>query len=95
MAGRFYMYGSHETKAPPPGVRPLLVDAGAAFGSGEHGTTCGCLEALQMLAKKRRFARILDMGCGSGILAIAAAKLWKVAVLAADIDAVAVRVTAW
>jgi ribosomal protein L11 methyltransferase len=69
------------------------VDAGAAFGSGEHGTTHCCLEALDWLSKKRNFRKILDMGCGSGILAIAAAKLWKTEVIAVDIDPVAVRVT--
>ena len=91
--GRFYISGSHVTDAPPVGSIPIQVDAGAAFGSGEHGTTRCCLEALEWLSKKRKFFKILDMGCGSGILAIGAAKLWKTSVLAADIDPVAVRVT--
>jgi ribosomal protein L11 methyltransferase len=91
--GRFYVHGSHVEEAPPVGSIAIQVDAGAAFGSGEHGTTRCCLEAMDWLAKKRSFSRILDMGCGSGILAIAAAKLWKNDVLAADIDPVAVRVT--
>jgi ribosomal protein L11 methyltransferase len=92
--GRFYIYGSHVEEPPPHGCVPIQVDAGAAFGSGEHGTTRCCLEALEWLSRKRRFSNILDMGCGSGILAIAAAKLWKTDVLAVDIDPVAVRVTA-
>ena len=91
--GRFYIYGSHVTEPPPHGSIPIQVDAGAAFGSGEHGTTRCCLEALEWLSKKRKFSTILDMGCGSGILAIGAAKLWKTNVLAVDIDPVAVRVT--
>jgi len=91
--GRFYVYGSHVEEPIPNGVIPIKVDAGAAFGSGEHGTTSCCLEALDWLSKKRNFRGILDMGCGSGILAIGAAKLWKTDVIAVDIDPVAVRVT--
>lgn len=91
--GRFYVHGSHVTDIPPAGSMAIEVEAGAAFGSGEHGTTSGCLRALEMLARKRHFDRILDMGCGSGILAIAAAQLWRSQVLAVDIDPVAVRVT--
>jgi ribosomal protein L11 methyltransferase len=92
--GRFYVHGSHVEEAAPAGSISIQVDAGAAFGSGEHGTTRCCLEAFDWLAKKRNFRKILDMGCGSGILAIGAAKLWKTDVLAVDIDPVAVRVTA-
>ncbi len=91
--GRFYIYGTHVKEAPPHGSISIQVNAGAAFGSGEHGTTRCCLEALEWLSKKRKFRKILDMGCGSGILAIGAAKLWKVDVVAVDIDPVAVRVT--
>ncbi len=91
--GRFYVYGSHVEEPIPTGLIPIKVDAGAAFGSGEHGTTSCCLEALDWLSKKRNFKGILDMGCGSGILAIGAAKLWKTDVVAVDIDPVAVRVT--
>jgi len=90
--GRFYVHGAH-VKDIPHGCIPIQVEAGAAFGSGEHGTTRGCLEALDWLSRQRSFRNILDMGCGSGILGIAAAKLWKSEVMAADIDDVAVRVT--
>lgn len=86
--GRFYVHGSHVKKVPPHGKIALKVNAGAAFGSGEHSTTSGCLMALGILAKKRRFRRPLDMGCGSGILALAMAKLWHVPVTAIDIDPV-------
>lgn len=91
-AGRFFVHGSHWDGRVPPGTVPLLVDAGTAFGSGEHATTFGCLVALDRLAKRRRFARPLDMGCGSGILALAMAHLWPAPVLAADIDPESVRV---
>lgn len=91
--GRFYIHGAHVKEPPPAGSISIQIDAGAAFGSGEHGTTGTCLEALDWLARKYDFKNVLDMGCGSGILAIAAAKLWNAEVLAADIDDVAVRVT--
>lgn len=91
--GPFYVHGSHVETPPPAGRIAIRIDAGAAFGSGEHGTTRCCLEALDWLSKRRNFRHILDMGCGSGILAIAAAGLWKTRILAADIDPVAVRVT--
>ncbi|MFO0389747.1 MAG: 50S ribosomal protein L11 methyltransferase [Alphaproteobacteria bacterium] len=92
--GRFYVHGAHYQDAIPAGMVNIQVDAGAAFGSGEHGTTSCCLKAIDWLAKQSDFTNILDMGCGSGILAIAAAKIWRVPVMAADIDEVAVRVTA-
>ena len=88
--GPFWVHGSHV--APPDATRiPLLVDAGIAFGSGEHATTEGCLLALAALADEGiRPANVLDMGCGSGILAIAAVKLTDCEVLAVDIDAASV-----
>ncbi len=91
--GRFYVHGSHVEETPPAGSISIQVDAGAAFGSGEHGTTRCCMEAMDWLARSRNFRTILDMGCGSGVLAIAAAKLWRTDVLAVDIDPVAVSVT--
>lgn len=92
--GDFYIYGSHYTGDKPQDKIPLQIDAATAFGSGEHGTTGGCLDALQDL-KRDGFmpARILDLGTGSGILAIAAYKLWGTPVLATDIDPESVRVT--
>lgn len=91
--GRFFVHGSHVEQSPKAGNISIQVDAGAAFGSGEHGTTRCCLEAMEWLSKSRKFPRVLDMGTGSGILAIAAAKLWKTGILAVDLDPVSVRVT--
>jgi ribosomal protein L11 methyltransferase len=90
--GRFWVHGSHIAAPPPAGAVPIELDAGLAFGSGEHATTQGCLLALDRLAGRRRFRRVLDLGCGSGILAIAAAKLGAARVIAADNDPLAVAV---
>ncbi|HYD30317.1 MAG TPA: 50S ribosomal protein L11 methyltransferase [Azospirillaceae bacterium] len=91
-AGRFYVHGSHIEGKVPAGAHGLLVDAGTAFGTGEHATTNGCLLALDDLARRFRPSHVLDMGCGSGILALAAARAWKVPVAAVDIDPESVRV---
>jgi ribosomal protein L11 methyltransferase len=90
--GRFWVHGSHVREAPPAEAIPIRLDAGLAFGSGEHASTQGCLLALDELARRRRFGRVLDVGCGSGILAIAAAKCWPARVLAVDNDPKAVVV---
>lgn len=92
-AGRFFVCGTHYSGKAPAGCIELLVNAGAAFGSGEHGTTHGCLMAFEWLANQRQFSNVLDMGCGSGILAIAAAKRLRCKAVAVDLDEVAVRVT--
>ncbi len=97
-AGRFFVHGSHHEGTVPAGSIPLLVDAATAFGTGEHGSTKGCLMALDRLSRHVRLPRkgrggALDMGCGSGILALAVAKRWRVPVTAVDIDPEAVRVT--
>jgi ribosomal protein L11 methyltransferase len=89
---RFAIRGTHLTDAPPSGRISIVLDAGVAFGSGEHGSTRGCLRALERIAY-RRPRRILDLGTGSGILAMAAAKLLHRPVLATDIDPWSVRVT--
>ncbi len=91
---RFFVHGSHVEETPPVASIPIQVEAGAAFGSGEHGTTRTCLQALAWIHRRRNITRILDMGTGSGILAIAAAKLWNAEILAVDIDPIAVEVTA-
>jgi ribosomal protein L11 methyltransferase len=90
--GRFFIHGSHHDKPPPSGAIALLIDAATAFGTGEHSTTRGCLVALTLLGKRRRFHQPLDMGTGTGILAMAASRLWSCSVLAADIDAGSVHV---
>ena len=89
---RFTVRGTHLRGPGPPGRIALTLDAGLAFGSGEHGSTRGCLRALE-LAARRRPRRILDLGAGSGILAVAAARLLRRPMLATDIEPWAVRVT--
>ena len=91
-AGRFFVYGAHDKGRVPPGVIPMRIEAGLAFGTGHHETTALCLGVLSDLAKSRRFANVADIGCGTGLLAIGAAKLWKRRVIASDIDPVAVMV---
>ena len=97
-AGRIRVRGSHVTEPAPPGAIDLLIDANTAFGTGRHETTRGCLLALQDIAKRRPVTdpvtRILDMGCGSGVLAMAAAKLLPCRVLGVDNDAPSIRVAA-
>lgn len=89
---RFAIRGTHITTARAVGRITIILDAGLAFGTGEHGSTRGCLLALERVAKARRPVNILDLGTGSGVLAIAGAKIWGQHVLATDIDARAVRV---
>lgn len=91
--GRFFIYPSHYDGLLPAACIPFRIDAGTAFGSGTHPTTGTCLAALADLAKSTTVTRALDLGCGSGILAFAIARLWPAEVLAADIDPEAVRVT--
>ncbi len=93
-AGRFYVHGTHEPTLPRGQAIDLKVDAGRAFGTGNHQSTQGCLLALDWLAKRQKFNRLLDVGTGSGILALAMAKRWRVPVLGIDIDPVAARIAA-
>ncbi|MBI1243410.1 MAG: methyltransferase domain-containing protein [Alphaproteobacteria bacterium] len=88
---RFFVFGSHVDRAAPAGSWPIALDASIAFGSGEHATTKGCLTAIDRLARRRRFRRVLDLGCGSAILSIGAARAKPCKVLASDIDADSVR----
>jgi ribosomal protein L11 methyltransferase len=92
-AGRFFVHGAHDAGQVPHGVIAMRIEAGLAFGTGHHETTALCLSVLSALAKRRRFARVLDLGCGTGLLAIGAAKLWNRMVMASDIDPVAIEVT--
>jgi ribosomal protein L11 methyltransferase len=93
-AGRFFVHGGHDRHRRPAGGIAIEVDAGTAFGTGHHGSTRGCLEALDCLLRRVRPASILDVGCGTGVLAIAAAKALHVPAIASDIDPEAVRVAA-
>jgi ribosomal protein L11 methyltransferase len=90
--GRFFIHGSHWRDKPLPGSIAIEIDAATAFGTGEHPTTRGCLLAFDRLAKARRFRRPRDIGTGSGILAIAAAKTLHRRVAASDVDAGSVTV---
>jgi ribosomal protein L11 methyltransferase len=104
-AGRFIVHGAHDRARVPVNRIGIEIEAGLAFGTGHHGSTRGCLLALDRIAKRwskrrrprsrhtggGRAARILDIGTGSGVLAIAAAKAFKRPVLASDIDRRAVR----
>jgi len=93
-AGRFFVYGEYYEAAVPVGSIGVFLDAGPAFGSGTHQTTQGCLRAIDWLERTRpRPRRMLDLGCGSGILAIGMAKLHRRPVFASDIDPIAVRTT--
>lgn len=92
-AGRFFVYGAYDAGKVPEGVVPLCIDAGIAFGTGHHETTALCLSVLSDLAKVRRYNNMLDLGCGTGLIGIGAAKLWKKHILAADISPDAVLVT--
>jgi ribosomal protein L11 methyltransferase len=90
-AGRFFVYGAHDAGRVPHGVIPMKIEAGLAFGTGHHETTSLCLAAMSDLARRRRFHNVLDLGSGTGLLAIGAAKLWRGRVIASDIDPVAVE----
>lgn len=93
-AGRFFVYGSHDADKVPTGRVPLQIEATVAFGTGHHGTTLGCLLAFDtLLTEGFRPARVVDIGCGTAVLAMAAAAtLPDAQIIASDIDRVAVDV---
>jgi ribosomal protein L11 methyltransferase len=94
-AGRFYVYGGHDADRVPEGSVALLIEASMAFGTGHHGTTLGCLLALDRLDQIGfRGRRVADIGCGTAVLAMAAAAIWPDPVIASDIDPIAVEVAA-
>lgn len=97
ISGRFIVHGSHDRGAVQPHHIPVEINAAQAFGTGHHGTTAGCLEMIEYVSKMshtnlRNTAPILDLGTGSGVLAIAAAKLARTYVLATDIDPIATKI---
>lgn len=92
-AGRFFVYGSHDAEKLPSDRVGLLIEASMAFGTGHHATTVGCLRALDRLDDEGlRASNVIDVGCGTAVLAMAAAKIWPGQVLASDIDAIAIDV---
>ncbi|MGV8832039.1 MAG: 50S ribosomal protein L11 methyltransferase [Devosia sp.] len=93
IAGGFYVYGSHETGPIPGGLTAMQIDAAQAFGTGHHETTTGCLEAINMLLKRKKPRYMIDVGTGTGVLAIALAKRTKTPVIASDIDPISVSTT--
>lgn len=91
-AGRFLVHGGHDRDKVHANDLAIEIEAGLAFGTGHHGTTAGCLETIEKLVRNRRPRRVLDLGTGSAVLAIAVAKLARAPVLATDIDPIAVEV---
>ena len=90
IAGRFFVYGSHDSDKVPPDCEPLLIEASMAFGTGHHGTTKGCLLALeQLITDGFKAKNVIDVGCGTAVLAMAAARIFSANVIASDIDSVA------
>jgi len=94
-AGRYIVHGSHDRTSVPRGPRSIEIDAGEAFGTAHHATTLSCLMTIDRLARTRAFQQVLDLGCGSGVLAIAAQRAWpRARVTALDNDPTAVAVAA-
>ncbi len=92
-AGRFVIHGTHDRDRVPHGPNAIVIDAGEAFGTAHHATTLGCLLAIDRLTRSHSFDRVLDLGCGSGVLAIAAARaLPRAEIIATDSDPLAVAV---
>ncbi|WP_320196402.1 50S ribosomal protein L11 methyltransferase [Agrobacterium rosae] len=91
-AGRFLVHGSHDRDKVRINDLAIEIEAGQAFGTGHHGTTAGCLEMIEQVLRARTIRNALDLGTGSGVLAIAVAKMRPVPVLATDIDPIAIKV---
>jgi ribosomal protein L11 methyltransferase len=91
-AGRFFIFGVHDRGRVPSNVIKLRIEAGAAFGTGHHGTTVGCLLAYDRLLKRHKFPRVLDVGCGTGVLAIAAERTGTRKAVGTDIDPISARI---
>ncbi len=96
-SGLFFVYGAHDADRIPPDRIALLVEAGQAFGTGQHETTYGCLLAIGDLRQEFTDGNMpeaaLDLGCGSGVLALAMSKIWPITIVASDIDRIATDTT--
>ena len=93
-AGRFFVYGAHDADKVPDDCVPLLIEAAMAFGTGHHGTTLGCLRAFDRLLDDGAAPKsVIDVGCGTAVLAMAAAAVLDADVVASDIDPVAIDVS--
>lgn len=93
IAGGFFIHGSHDADKVPAGMQAIRIDAAQAFGTGHHETTTGCLEAIDRVLKRKRPTNPIDVGTGTGVLAIALAKRLRIPVIASDIDPIAVTTT--
>jgi ribosomal protein L11 methyltransferase len=91
-AGRFAIHGSHDRDRIRPNETGIEIEAALAFGTGHHGTTLGCLRALEQVARTRKPTRILDVGTGTAVLGIAAARAFQAPVIATEIDRPSVMV---
>ena len=93
IAGRFFVYGKHDLSKVPQGSIDLLIEASMAFGTGHHGTTRGCLLAInKLIIDGYSPENIIDIGCGTGVLAMAASKTWNSYIIATDVDPTAIEV---
>jgi len=93
IAGRFFVHGSHDSDKVPSNCEPLFIEASMAFGTGHHGTTKGCLLALEQIISDGFDAKsVIDVGCGTAVLAMAAARVFSANIIASDIDAIAFSV---
>jgi ribosomal protein L11 methyltransferase len=90
--GRFLVHGSHSRDRLTPNLTGLEIEAGEAFGTGHHGSTAGCLAAIAEISRTHLVGNALDLGTGTGVLAIAIARTWRAPVLATDIDPIAIEV---
>jgi ribosomal protein L11 methyltransferase len=93
-AGQFIVYGSHDAGIAKPNDFAIMIEAGMAFGTGHHGTTAGCLKMINAVLKRSSPKNALDLGAGTGVLAIAVALADRIPVLATDIDPVATEISA-
>ncbi len=92
---KLYIHGTHNHATIPEGLEPILIDSTMAFGTGHHGSTIGCLKAIENLSQTGFVPKsMVDIGCGTAILAMSAVRIWDISVVASDIDPEAISVAA-